>query len=83
MSDELDELARAARNRGLRLVKSRIRTPNKRLFGKAALLDAKGEKLFGFDDKGRPSVNAKDIARFLKTQDESDWSASLKRRKKP
>jgi ribosomal protein S18 acetylase RimI-like enzyme len=88
MSDErLDELAESARNRGLKLVRSRVRTPGKRRFGKAGLTDASGKPVFGMDAKG-PAANPDDVEDFLRNLGAKDWGASLNvavmpRKKKP
>jgi len=73
---ELDELAESARNRGLKLVRSRVRTPNKRRFGKVGLTDAKGTAVFGVDDKG-PTADPDDVADYLRNLGANDWGASL------
>lgn len=77
MSDEtLDALAEAARNRGLKLVRSRVRTPGKRRFGKVGLTDARGKPVFGMDDKG-PAAKPEDVAEHLRNLGARDWGASL------
>jgi GNAT superfamily N-acetyltransferase len=77
MSDpRIDELAETARNRGLKLVRSRVRSPNKRRFGKVGLTDAKGTPIFGMDDKG-PVGKPEDIEDFLRNLGAKDWGASL------
>jgi GNAT superfamily N-acetyltransferase len=73
---ELDELAESARNRGLKLVRSRVRTPNKRRFGKVGVTDAKGKAVFGMDGKG-PTANPDDVADYLRNLGAKDWGASL------
>lgn len=90
MSDpRLDELAESARNRGLKLMRSRVRTPGKRRFGKVGLTDASGKPVFGMDAKG-PAANLDDVEHFLRNLGAKDWGASLdvgvlprKRRPKP
>jgi len=77
----VDELAELARNRGLKLVRSRVRTPTKRRFGKLGLEDARGTALLGIDEKG-PSAKPDEIEKYLRSLDESAWEASLGRRKK-
>ena len=77
MSDErLDALAESARNRGLKLVRSRVRTPGKRRFGKVGLADARGKTVFGMDEKG-PNAKPDDVEDFLRNLGAKDWGASL------
>jgi GNAT superfamily N-acetyltransferase len=88
MSDPvIDELAESARNRGLKLVRSRVRTPGKRRFGKVGLTDAKGKSVFGMDAKG-PMGKPEEIEDYLRNLGARDWGASLDvavlpRKKKP
>ena len=77
MSDErLDALAETARNRGLKLVRSRVRTPGKRGFGKVGLTDASGKPVFGMDAKG-PMGSPDDAELYLRNLGAKDWGASL------
>jgi ribosomal protein S18 acetylase RimI-like enzyme len=73
---DLDELAEAARNRGLKLVRSRVRTPSKRRFGKVGLTDKAGKPAFGMDAKG-PIAKPEQVEEYLRTLDAEDWGASL------
>jgi GNAT superfamily N-acetyltransferase len=88
MSDErIDGLAETARNRGLKLVRSRVRKPNKRRFGKVGLTDPSGKPVFGMDAKG-PIGSPDDAEHFLRNLGARDWGASLDvavmpRKKKP
>ncbi len=77
MSDPpLDALAEAARNRGLKLVRSRVRTPSKPRFGTVGLTDRAGKPVFGMDAKG-PAAKPGDVEEYLLGLGASDWSASL------
>ena len=77
MSDpDLDALAEAARNRGLKLVRSRVRTPGKRRFGKVGLTDKSGKPVFGMDSKG-PIGTPDDVEEYLRKLGAKDWGASL------
>ena len=76
MSEELDALAEMARNRGLKLVRSRVRTPGKRRFGKAGVTDKGGKPLFGMDDKG-PTAKPEEVEHYLRNLGAQDWGASL------
>ena len=77
MSDpEIDALAETARNRGLKLVRSRVRTPGKRRFGKVGLTDARGKAVFGMDDKG-PTAKPDEVEHYLRNLGAQDWGASL------
>jgi GNAT superfamily N-acetyltransferase len=73
---DLDQLAEAARNRGLKLVRSRVRTPGKRRFGKAGLIDKSGKPVFGMDAKG-PIARPEDVQDYLRGLGSRDWGASL------
>lgn len=77
MSDErLDALAESARNRGLKLVRSRVRTPGKRRFGKVGLTDKSGKPVFGMDAKG-PTGKPEEVEDYLRNLGAKDWGASL------
>lgn len=77
MSDEsLDALAETARNRGLKLIRSRVRTPGKRRFGKVGLTDKSGKPVYGMDAKG-PTGKPEDIEQYLRNLGAKDWGASL------
>jgi ribosomal protein S18 acetylase RimI-like enzyme len=82
----LDELAESARNRGLKLIRSRVRTPGKRRFGKVGLTNQSGKPLFGMDAKG-PTANPEEVEDYLRNLGAKDWGSSLdvavKRRKRP
>jgi len=73
---DLDALAEAARNRGLKLVRSRVRTPTKRRFGRVGLTDKSGKPVFGMDSKG-PTAKPEDVQDYLRSLDSKDWGASL------
>jgi GNAT superfamily N-acetyltransferase len=73
---DLDQLSESARNRGLKLVRSRVRTPTKRGFGKVGLTDKSGKPLFGIDAKG-PTADPAEIEDYLRKLDMKDWGASL------
>ena len=77
MSDvDLDQLSQSARNRGLKLVRSRVRTPTRRRYGKVGLTDNSGKPLFGMDSKG-PTAEPQDVEHYLRKLDAKDWGASL------
>lgn len=88
MSDaRIDDLAETARNRGLRLVRSRIRTPGKRRFGKVGLTDPSGKPILGIDSNG-PNASLEEVEDYLRNLGAKDWGASLDvavlpRKKKP
>ena len=88
MSDPLlDVLAETAKNRGLKLVRSRVRSPGKRRFGTVGLTDASGKAVFGMDAKG-PTAKPEEVEDYLRNLGAKDWGASLDvavlpRKKKP
>jgi mannose-6-phosphate isomerase-like protein (cupin superfamily) len=77
MASERDEqLRESARNRGLKLVKSRRRKKGGD-FGKYGLTDAKGKELFGFGKTGL-TASAEEIEDYLRGAMRSDWKEAAK-----
>jgi hypothetical protein len=71
-----------AANRGFRLVKSRIRTPGRKDYGRFGLRDAQtGKEAFGFS-RHRLKASAQEIEEHLRGLAELGWKASLRGRKK-
>lgn len=77
MAGERDEqLRESARNRGLRLVKSRRRKAGGD-FGRYGLKDATGKELFGFGKSGL-TAGADEIEDYLRGAMRSDWKEAAK-----
>lgn len=72
-----DRLRDAAANRGLKLVKSRIRTPGKGDYGRYGLTDAAGAKLLGFGRTGL-TATAEEIEEYLHKGAAAGWKTSLR-----
>jgi ribosomal protein S18 acetylase RimI-like enzyme len=72
-----ERLREAAANRGLKLVKSRIRTPGKGDYGRYGLTDARGKELLGFGKSGL-TATFEDIEEYLHKGALSDWKTSLR-----
>src|SRR3954465_11294899 len=70
-------LREAAANRGLKLVKSRRRTPGKGDYGRFGLTDAGGAKLLGFGKAGL-TATAEGIEEYLHEGGVADWKSSLR-----
>jgi ribosomal protein S18 acetylase RimI-like enzyme len=73
---DLDALAESARNRGLKLLRSRVRTPGKGDYGKVGLLNASGQPLFGVEGKSLTATPA-EVQAYLRRLEVADWGASL------
>ncbi len=78
MSLDPDALADMASNRGLKLVRSRVRTPGKAGYGLYGLSDPAGEPAFGLSKAGKPEASPEAVAEFLRKGEAGDWKASLK-----
>ena len=72
-----ERLREAAANRGLKLVKSRVRTPGKGDYGRYGLTDAGGGKLLGFGKSGL-TATAEEIEDYLHKGALADWKTSLR-----
>lgn len=78
MSEEGDRLAEMARNRGLKLLRSRVRTAGKPGFGCYGLANAGGNPIFGVRGKRALRASAQEIEEFLRGAETGDWKKSLR-----
>jgi ribosomal protein S18 acetylase RimI-like enzyme len=72
-----DRLRDAAANRGLKLVRSRVRTPGKGDYGRYGLTDAGGARLLGFGKSGL-TATAEEIEDYLHKGVAAEWQSSLR-----
>ncbi len=70
-----DDLRAMAQHRGLKLVKSRRRTPGSGDFGKFGLTDAAGKPLLGVGDDGL-TAGAEEIEQYLRSSAAGTWKLS-------
>ena len=70
-------LREMAANRGLKLVKSRLRTPGKGDYGRYGLTDSAGAKLVGFGRSGL-TATAEEIEAYLHKGVAADWKTLLR-----
>lgn len=77
MSPDADALKAMAANRGLKLRRSRVRSPDKQGFNTFGLVDDAGAEVFGFSH-GKPAADAGAVADYLRGSEVQDWKASLK-----
>jgi predicted N-acetyltransferase YhbS len=75
--DAGERLREAAANRGLKLVRSKVRTPGKGDYGRFGLTDAAGAKLLGFGKAGL-TATADEVEAYLHKGAASDWKTSLR-----
>lgn len=75
-SERDDELRESARNRGLKLIKSRRRKAGGD-FGKYGLTDAEGKELLGFGKRGL-TASAEEVEDYLRGAMRSDWKEAAK-----
>ena len=73
-----DELRAIAEHRGMKLVRSRKRTPGVGDYGKFALTDAAGNPLLGIGKQGL-TASAADIAQYLRGGAADSWKLSAER----
>ncbi len=78
MSEEGDRLAEMARNRGLKLLRSRVRTKGKAGFGCYGLADQNGDPVFGVRGKRALRASAGEIEDYLRGAETGDWKQSLR-----
>ncbi|MCW3798159.1 GNAT family N-acetyltransferase [Sphingomonas sp. BN140010] len=78
MTLDADQLAELAANRGLKLKRSRVRTPGKPGYGLFALVDGTGEPVFGLDASGALQASAEEVESQLRGLEKHDWATSLR-----